>query len=263
MSRLSHFERIEQILRSSVALDASQTLTPSTELFALGIDSLTTINVLMEVASAYAVELDGFVDDIGELTTVGDLCALATKFAGDSFAGENQVMGEIDAGKADTGEPTIKFFAEQALHYEYGLDGIRTFPWADVNTPIGSGYCIVRPGTETLRHVNEPADEDELFVGIQGHAIVVMDGQEYPMTQGDQVFIPRGVSHYIRNDSAQPFHFFTVWWNQQGARAYLAKEDAKPEAANGSSASVGAVGHATFAQARQAELAAQPELDRV
>ncbi|ACT08469.1 Cupin 2 conserved barrel domain protein [Dickeya chrysanthemi Ech1591] len=214
MNQHSSFSRVEKIIRETVTLPALSSLDNDTELFALGVDSLTTINLLLALSAEYQVELEGFVNDIGVLKTVGDVCLLA-----DKFAARSPVAVPLPT------PANIKFFSQQTLHYEYGLDGIRTFPWEGVNTPIGSGYCIVRPFTETLRHVNQPDDEDELFIGIQGRATVIIDGQEYPFTQGDQVFIPRGCDHAVRNDNDESFHFFTIWWNRAGARAYLAEED--------------------------------------
>ncbi len=210
MSHQAYLARVENVIRATVTFQQEVTLQEDTELYTLGIDSLSTINVLLALAADYQIELENFISEIDGLKTVGDLCALAAKFS---------------AAAQPAAPANIKFFSQQALHYEYGLDGIRTFPWEKVNTPIGSGYCIVRPFSETLPHINQPDDEDELFVGIQGQALVVIDGQEYPFTQGDQVFIPRGSHHYVRNNSDESFHFFTVWWNQAGARAYLAQEE--------------------------------------
>lgn len=118
----------------------------------------------------------------------------------------------------------VKKFATEDLHYEYGLDGIRTFPWEGIEPPFGGGYCIVRPGTATLDHVNSPSDEDEMFIAVQGDAVVVLDGVDHPLTQGDIVMIPRGIGHFVRNDGDKPFHFYTIWWNRGNVDAYLAKE---------------------------------------
>ncbi len=212
MSHQAYLPRVESVIRATVTFQQDVTLQEDTELYTLGIDSLSTINVLLALAADYQIELENFISEIDGLKTVGDLCALAAKFSA--------------SVQPDNATPAnIKCFSQQALHYEYGLDGIRTFPWENVNTPVGSGYCIVRPFTETLPHINQPDDEDELFVGIQGQALVVIDGKEYPFTQGDQVFIPRGSHHYVRNNTDESFHFFTVWWNQAGARAYLAQEE--------------------------------------
>ncbi|AYW90815.1 cupin domain-containing protein [Yersinia pseudotuberculosis] len=215
MSHQAYLTRVEKVIRATVTFPQEVQLQEQTELYTLGIDSLTTINVLLALATDYQVELENFVSEIDGLKTVGDLCGLAAKF---SAANADSQPDHIELAN-------IKFFSQQVLHYEYGLDGIRTFPWENVNTPIGSGYCIVRPFTETLPHINQPDDEDELFLGIQGQALVVIDGKEYTFTQGDQVFIPRGSHHYVRNNSDQSFHFFTIWWNQAGARAYLAQEE--------------------------------------
>jgi oxalate decarboxylase/phosphoglucose isomerase-like protein (cupin superfamily) len=115
-----------------------------------------------------------------------------------------------------------KLIADQEVKAEYGLTGVRTFPWSGVVAPFGSGYCIVAPNSETYRHVNEPSDEEELFIGCQGDAVVRLGEQQIAIQAGDQIYIPRGVAHSIVNPSTdQPFHFFTVWWNRSGVDDYL------------------------------------------
>ena len=118
----------------------------------------------------------------------------------------------------------IQKFATHKLHNEYGLDGIRTFPWEGISPPFGGGYCIVSPGTSTYPHVNSPNDEDEMFIAIQGEAEVVLDGVATPLAQGDIVMIPRGVNHFIRNSTKNPFHFYTVWWSSEDVAKYQAAE---------------------------------------
>lgn len=115
----------------------------------------------------------------------------------------------------------IRKATEQTLVHEYGLAGMRTLPWDGMNSPFGSAYCVVAPGTSSLAHVNQPADEDELFVCIAGRASVIVGEARIEMAQGDQIFIPRGLNHYVDNDGDAPFVFFTVWWNSAGAEAYL------------------------------------------
>lgn len=114
----------------------------------------------------------------------------------------------------------IKRLSDQTLSHEYGLDGVRTFPWANVNAPFGSAYCIVAPHSTSLDHVNQPADEDELFIGIEGKAVVIIGDEEFEVTKGDQVFIPQGLRHFVRNDSDTPFHFYTIWWNDGGVESF-------------------------------------------
>ncbi|NIF18159.1 cupin domain-containing protein [Pantoea sp. Cy-639] len=89
-----------------------------------------------------------------------------------------------------------------------------------MNAPFGSAYCIVAPHSASLDHVNQPADEDELFIGIEGKAVVIIGDEEFEVTKGDQVFIPQGVRHFVRNDSDTPFHFYTIWWNDGGVESF-------------------------------------------
>tara|TARA_B100000700_G_C15062076_1_gene866550 strand:- start:2081 stop:2476 length:396 start_codon:yes stop_codon:yes gene_type:complete len=119
----------------------------------------------------------------------------------------------------------IRKFIEEDLKFEYGLDGIRTFPWRGITPPFGGGYCIVRPKTETLAHVNSPEDEDEMFIAIAGVAEVFLDGHPHPISRGDIVIIPRGVDHYVRNSADVPFHFYSIWWNGGDVDNYLSYEN--------------------------------------
>ncbi|SCC77980.1 cupin domain-containing protein [Saliniramus fredricksonii] len=119
----------------------------------------------------------------------------------------------------------VKKFETSKLKYEYGLDGIRTFPWEGIVPPFGGGYCIVRPGTSTLNHVNIPDDEDEMFIAVQGDAVVVIDGIDHPVAQGDIVMIPRGLSHFVRNDGPNAFHLYTIWWSHVDVDAYRRQEE--------------------------------------
>lgn len=124
----------------------------------------------------------------------------------------------------------IRKATEQTLVHEYGLSGMRTLPWDGMNSPFGSAYCVVSPGSSSLAHVNQPTDEDELFICIAGRASVIVGDTCFDVTQGDQIFIPRCINHYVDNDGDEPFVFFTVWWNSAGARTYL---DAEAKRAGG------------------------------
>lgn len=115
----------------------------------------------------------------------------------------------------------IKRLADQELTQEYGLSGVRTFPWVNVDAPFGSAYCIVSPHTASLDHVNQPSDEDELFIAIEGNAVVIVGNEEFEIGKGDQVFIPQGQRHFVKNDTDNPFHFYTIWWNGDGVQRHF------------------------------------------
>lgn len=109
----------------------------------------------------------------------------------------------------------------QALKHEYGLDGKRLLPWQGVTLPFGGAYCVVRAGTESLAHVNQPLGEEELFVCVQGSAHVIVGEEELPVKMGDVIYIPAGRNHYIRA-GAEDFHLYSVWWSRETCEGYLA-----------------------------------------
>lgn len=71
--------------------------------------------------------------------------------------------------------------------------------------------------------MNSPDDEEELFVCMSGKAQVIIGEQSFEAAQGDVFFMPRGVSHHVRNDTDTPFHFYALWWNRETAEGYLGR----------------------------------------
>lgn len=115
----------------------------------------------------------------------------------------------------------VKRFSEQELKFEYGLDGVRLLPWSGLNVPFGGAYCIVRPHSTSLDHVNSPSDEQELFICISGEAEVVVGDRVVKARKGDVLFVPNQVPHHVRNNADEPFHFYALWWNRETAGQFL------------------------------------------
>jgi oxalate decarboxylase/phosphoglucose isomerase-like protein (cupin superfamily) len=111
---------------------------------------------------------------------------------------------------------TIKKLKWDELKHEYGVDGQRLLPFGNREHPFpfGGAYCITRAGTESMPHINEPADEEEMFIAIAGKADVVVGDKTYQMEQGDVMYIPNGINHYVDNKTTVDFHFYALWWNQ-------------------------------------------------
>jgi oxalate decarboxylase/phosphoglucose isomerase-like protein (cupin superfamily) len=117
----------------------------------------------------------------------------------------------------------IRKFDQAKLKHEYGLDCTRLTPWDGITPPFGGAYCVVPSGTESLKHVNEPSDEEELFICISGTASVMVEGDSYVAGKGDLFCIPAGKSHHVKNTSKEDFHYYALWWNKGLANDYLGK----------------------------------------
>ena len=67
------------------------------------------------------------------------------------------------------------------------------------------GYEIVHrsPGLEVGVYVlvapepdqQQPHDDDELYVVLEGHGVLTVEGQETPLTEGQAAFVPAGADH--------------------------------------------------------------------
>ncbi|AWK43829.1 cupin domain-containing protein [Photorhabdus laumondii subsp. laumondii] len=107
-----------------------------------------------------------------------------------------------------------------SMVHEYDLDGSRLLPWEGLNTPFGGAWCIVRPETKSFRHSH---NEYELFIVIQGNAIIRINDEDFPVTKGDLIIIPLDSEHHVINNNQEDFHFYTIWWDKESTLNFLTR----------------------------------------
>jgi quercetin dioxygenase-like cupin family protein len=57
-------------------------------------------------------------------------------------------------------------------------------------------YCL-KPGQSQAPHAH--TDADKVYLGVEGHPSVAVDGEERPLPPGAVVHCPAGSSHGVRN----------------------------------------------------------------
>jgi len=67
------------------------------------------------------------------------------------------------------------------------------------------GYEIVHesPGVEVGVYVlvapepdrQQPHEDDEIYVVLEGRGVLNVEGEEFPLTEGDAIFVPAGAPH--------------------------------------------------------------------
>jgi quercetin dioxygenase-like cupin family protein len=73
---------------------------------------------------------------------------------------------------------------------------------------LTAGVTIVRPGGELAMHSHKPP---EIYFGVEGAAIVTIEGVERTVSAGMTVFIPGDALHAIRNPFDADFKMFYVF----------------------------------------------------
>ena len=71
-----------------------------------------------------------------------------------------------------------------------------TFPGLEA---ASQGMLSLDPGAAMKDHVHEKSIE--IFYPVSGKAVLVINGEEYLMEPGIAACVPKGVGHYLRNDS--------------------------------------------------------------
>jgi len=70
------------------------------------------------------------------------------------------------------------------------------------------GYTVVYPGCTTRGH--EHADREEVYYFTRGSGVMVVDGEEYPVTAGDTFYIEPGPLHTTRSTTDFPLEFLWI-----------------------------------------------------
>jgi mannose-6-phosphate isomerase-like protein (cupin superfamily) len=106
------------------------------------------------------------------------------------------------------------------LVYEYGLHTQRLQPWTVLNAPFESSWALAMPRTRSTLHSHH---EHEIFIAVRGSAVIECDGLQAPFRAGDIAFLPPGHEHRLLNDGDEEFMFYSVWWDEQMAEKFLAR----------------------------------------
>jgi mannose-6-phosphate isomerase-like protein (cupin superfamily) len=114
------------------------------------------------------------------------------------------------------------------LAHEYGVKAKRLLPWQGVTPPFGGAWVVVEPHSTSLAHVNEPQDEEEMFICTQGQAIARIGDEVQNIQTGDVVYLPVGVEHWLENHHDTACHLYCIWWNQSSIQASLAQRRSTP-----------------------------------
>lgn len=108
------------------------------------------------------------------------------------------------------------------LKHEYGLDAKRLMPWAALKAPFEGAWCVVRSNSKTTRHAHS---DRELFIGVEGEALVIVGDEVHRIRKGDFIAIPPATEHHIDNPNAVDFEMMSVWWDNDLASRYVQAEE--------------------------------------
>ncbi len=86
-------------------------------------------------------------------------------------------------------------------HVQFQADKMAKVALARTERALLDLYCL-GPGQEQKPHAH--ADQDKIYVVLEGRARVVLDGREERLEAGEAVVAPAGVEHGIVNAGAAP-----------------------------------------------------------
>ena len=79
------------------------------------------------------------------------------------------------------------------------------------------GISTFEPGSVIPLHSH---NVEEAITILEGEAVAIIDGTEYPVRAYDTTFVPPGVPHHFRNDSGKTMRFLWVYGGTHVTRTY-------------------------------------------
>jgi quercetin dioxygenase-like cupin family protein len=84
---------------------------------------------------------------------------------------------------------------------------VRPLVGADAGAELlSAGVVTFPPRSESIPHAH--AGEEEVLYVLAGRGALVCDGQTIPVEPGSFVFVPPGVSHFVRVEGDEPMRLF-------------------------------------------------------
>jgi quercetin dioxygenase-like cupin family protein len=93
-------------------------------------------------------------------------------------------------------EPVIRNYRSV---YQPGGAAARLISLEDNPTTCTMTYSVIEPGKTSTHHIHPW--EHEVYI-IEGSGVLTCDGKEYPVREGDGMFIPGNVDHYTLNNQS-------------------------------------------------------------
>ena len=93
-------------------------------------------------------------------------------------------------------EPVIRNYRSV---YQPGGVAAKLISLEDHPTTCTMTYSVIEPGKTSAHHIHPW--EHEVYI-LEGSGVVVCDGQEYPVREGDGIFIQGNVGHFTLNNRA-------------------------------------------------------------
>ncbi|HEY2579378.1 MAG TPA: cupin domain-containing protein [Streptosporangiaceae bacterium] len=121
----------------------------------------------------------------------------------------------------------VVHLASDNLLHEYGLHTQRLMPWEVLNAPFEGSWALAKPHTRSTLHSHH---EHEIFIAVRGSAVIECDGEQAPFKAGDVAFFRPGLQHRLLNDGDGEFMFYSVWWDEDMAEGFVARNRARAQA---------------------------------
>lgn len=106
----------------------------------------------------------------------------------------------------------IRRLERGAMTAEYGALTQRLLPWPGLNSPFEGAWSVVEPGGATTAHSHH---EYEMFIAVEGNAVLDVDGERAPFVAGDLAYLQPGTTHQVINETDADFRFYSVWWDRE------------------------------------------------
>ncbi|MCW2879839.1 MAG: Gentisate 1,2-dioxygenase [Sphaerisporangium sp.] len=96
----------------------------------------------------------------------------------------------------------------------------RLMPWEALNAPFEGAWCVIKPGTASVKHAHH---EYEIFIAVTGEATLESGGERTRFRPGDLVHFPPHIDHQVINEGQEDFEMYAVWWDLEMSEKFTGR----------------------------------------
>lgn len=76
---------------------------------------------------------------------------------------------------------------------------------------MGSCWCLLKQNEKMVPHIHPPGVKGEIYAFLKGTGVMIVNGEQERVREGDVVFISEGAEHSLINDGEGELLWYAFW----------------------------------------------------
>jgi mannose-6-phosphate isomerase-like protein (cupin superfamily) len=104
-----------------------------------------------------------------------------------------------------------KFNPEKVKGNFHKNRNISSLGFSSYTFKMGACWCLLKAKEKMVSHTHPAGVKGEIYAFLKGTGVMIIDGEEKKVREGDVVFIPEGAEHSLINDGERELLWYAFW----------------------------------------------------